>query len=560
MSALVECVPNFSEGRDRKVIDAIADAVRAVPGVALLDVDPGAATNRTVYTFAGAPDDVLEAAFQAIRKGVELIDMRRQKGEHARQGACDVCPFIPIDGVGMKDCVELSRRLAERVGRELEVPVYLYAEAAARPERKRLPDIRTGEYEALEEKLKKPEWKPDFGPAKFNAKAGATAVGARNFLIAYNVNLNTASVALAKDIAFAIRESGRLKRDAAGNKVQGPDGKDLREPGLFKGVQATGWFIPEYRRAQVTINILDLDSAPVHKVYDACGELAAQKGLRVTGSEVVGLVPRRVLLEAGRYFLKKQGQSAGVSDAELVETAVQSLGLSDVAPFDPAAKIIEERFRKATPLADASLRRFLTELASRAPAPGGGSVAALSGALAAALCSMVSALTHEKKGYEASRDEMEAMAVKAQGLLKSMIQAVDEDTEAFNKLMAALGLPKADEAQATARKAAITAATKQATREPLGVLEKQVAVLDCAKLAETHGNPNAASDAGVAGLMARAAALGAYYNVLINLAGIKEKAWRTKTLQRADAALAQVEKRAKALEKSMRKKLLLPLK
>jgi len=560
MSALVECVPNFSEGRDRKVIDAIADAVRSVPGVALLDVDPGAATNRTVYTFAGAPEDVLEAAFQAIRKGVELIDMRRHKGEHARQGACDVCPFIPIADASLEECVELSRRLGERVGQELGVPVYLYAEAATRPERKRLPDIRAGEYEALEEKLKKPEWKPDFGPAQFNAKAGATTVGARNFLIAYNVNLNTASVALAKDIAFAIRESGRLKRDAQGNKMQGPDGKDLREPGLFKGVQATGWFIPEYRRAQVTINILDLDAAPVHKVYDACCELAAQKGLRVTGSEVVGLVPGRVLFEAGRYFLKKQGQSTGVSDAELVETALQSLGLSDVAPFDPAAKVIEERFRKPTPLADASLNKFLRELASRAPAPGGGSVAALSGALAAALCAMVSALTHEKKGYEAVRDEMEAMAVKAQELLKSLVRAVDDDTEAFNKLMAAMGLPKADAAQAAARKAAITVATKAATLEPLGVLEKQVAVLDCAILAEKHGNPNAASDAGVAGLMARAAALGAYYNVLINLAGIKEKAWRTRILERAETALAQVGKKSSALEKSMRQKLRQPLK
>jgi len=527
--------------------------------VALLDVDPGAATNRTVYTFVGAPQDVLEAAFQAIRKGVELIDMRRHKGEHARQGACDVCPFIPIDGASMKDCVELSRRLAERVGRELDVPVYLYAEAAVRPERRRLPDIRAGEYEALEEKLKDPEWKPDFGPAKFNAKAGATAVGARNFLIAYNVNLNTASVALAKDIAFAIRESGRLKRDAKGEKMKGPDGKDLREPGMFKGVQATGWFIPEYHRAQVTINILDIDAAPVHEVYDACCELAAQKGLRVTGSEVVGLVPRRVLLEAGRYFCKKQGQSTGVCEDELMETALQSLGLSDVAPFDPAAKVIEERFRRPTPLADAPLKKFLRELASRAPAPGGGSVAALSGALAAALCAMVSVLTHEKKGYEAVREEMEVMAVKAQELLKSMIRAVDDDTEAFNKLMAAMGLPKEDAAQAAARKAAITAATKAATLEPLGVLEKQVAVLDCVALAEKKGNPNAASDAGVAGLMARAAALGAYYNVLINLAGIKEKAWRARILKRAETALAQVGRKSSGLERSMRKKLRKPL-
>ncbi len=560
MSALVECVPNFSEGRDRKVIDAIADAVRAVPGVALLDVDPGAATNRTVYTFAGAPEDVLEAAFQAVRKGMELIDMRRHKGEHARQGACDVCPFIPIAGSTMADCVKLAQRLGERLGQELELPVYLYAEAASRPERRRLPDIRVGEYEALEEKLKKPEWKPDFGPARFNAKAGVTAVGARGFLVAYNVNLNTASVALAKDIAFAIRESGRLQRDAQGRKLTGPDGKDLRGPGLFKGVQATGWFIPEYRRAQVTINILDLDAAPVHKVYDACCELAAKAGLRVTGSEIVGLVPRRVLLEAGRYFLKKQGQSLGVSEAELVETAVQSLGLGDLAPFDPAAKVIEARFRQPSPLADAPLRKFLDDLASRAPAPGGGSVAALSGALAAALCAMVSALTYEKKGFEASRTEMEAMAVKAHALLQALLRSVDDDTAAFNKLMDAMALPKADAAQAAARQAAMTAATKAATLEPLSVLEKQVEVLDCALLAEKRGNPNAASDAGVAGLLARAAALGAYYNVLINLVGIKERAWRGKILKRADLALRQIVRKSGALEKSMRAKLRKPLK
>ena len=559
MSILVECVPNFSEGRDRKVIEAIADTVRSVPGVVLLDVDPGAATNRTVYTFAGGPEDVLEAAFQALRKGVELIDMRGHKGEHARQGACDVCPFVPIDGISLAECAALAKRLGERVGRELGIPVYLYAEAASCPERRRLPDVRSGEYEGLEEKLKRPEWKPDYGPAQFVAKSGATAVGARNFLIAYNVNLNTTSVALAKGIAFAIRESGRLKRDAQGNKMTGPDGKDLREPGLFKGVQATGWLIPEYRRAQVTINILDLDAAPVHKVYDACCDLAAKLGLRVTGSEVVGMLPRRVLLEAGRYFLKKQGQSAGVGEEELAETAVQSLGLSDVAPFDPAAKVIEARFDKPAPLADASLRRFLKDLASRAPAPGGGSVAALSGALAAALCSMVSALTYEKKGCESSRESMEAMAAQAQGLLRDLLRSVDDDTAAFNQLMAAFGLPKADKAQAAARKAAIASATKKATLEPLGVMEKQVAVLDCALLAGRLGNPNSVSDAGVAGLMARAAALGAYYNVLINLAGIKERAWKLRVLRRAETALAAVSQKSKALEASMRKKLRQPL-
>jgi len=552
---LVECVPNFSEGQDKKVIEAIAEAVRSVSGVALLDVDPGAATNRTVYTFAGAPEAVLEAAWQAVRRGVELIDMRRHKGEHARQGACDVCPFVPISETSMEECVALSRKLAERVAAELELPVYLYAEAAARPERRKLPDIRKGEYEALPEKLKKPEWKPDFGPARFDAKSGVLTTGARGFLIAYNVNLNTQSVQLAKDIAFAIRESGRLKRDEKGNKVQGPDGKDLRVPGLFKSVQATGWMIPEYRRAQVTINILDLDAAPLHKVYDACCELAAKAGLRVTGSEVVGMVPRRVLLEAGRYFLRKQGQSLGVSDSELVTTAVQSLGLADVAPFDPKLKVIEERFRAPSPLADMSVKGFVEELASRSPAPGGGSVAALTGALGAGLCSMVCALTHEKKGFEAVKAEIEGAGVKSQEHLAALMRTVDEDTRAFNKLMDAFGMPKSDKDQAAARAKAIEKATKGATLEPLKVLELQLGVLDCAKTAAEKGNPNALSDAGVASLMARAAAQGAYYNVLINLASLKDKAWKTKTLQKANAALGAVRRKADKLDAFVLKKL-----
>lgn len=557
---LIECIPNFSEGRDKKVIEAIADAVRAVPGVVLLDVDPGAATNRTVYTFAGAPEDVLEAAFQAIKKGVELIDMRRHKGEHARQGACDVCPFVPISEASMAECVELARRLAERVGRELQFPVYLYAEAATRPERRRLPDLRAGEYEALEEKLKKPEWKPDFGPARFDPKAGATAIGARGFLIAYNVNLNTTSVALAKDIAFAIRESGRLKKDAKGNKVLNADGTEQRVPGLFKAVQATGWLIPEYGRAQVTINILDIDASPVHKVYDACCELAAKAGLRVTGSEVVGMLPRRVLLEAGRYFLKKQGQSAGVGDEELVRTGVLSLGLSDVAPFDPKAKVIEERFKEDGPMAAMSLKEFLKELSSRSPAPGGGSVAALAGALGAALCSMVSALTYDKKGFEGVRDRMEDMAVKAQGHMKDLLKAVDDDAASFNAVMAAFGLPKGDDAQKAARRKAIEEATKAATVEPLAVLEKQLPVLDCALFAAENGNPNSVSDAGVAALMARAAAGSAYYNVLINLAGLEDKAWRSSMLKKAEDALAGVKTKADRIDALMLEKLRAPLK
>ena len=544
---LVECVPNFSEGRDKAVIEAIADAVRGVPGVALLDVDPGAATNRTVYTFAGPPEDVLEAAFQAIRRGTGLIDMRRHKGEHARQGACDVCPFVPISGVSMAECVALAKKLGARVGTELGIPVYLYAEAASRPERRRLPDIRAGEYEALEEKLEKPEWKPDFGPARFNPQAGATAVGARGFLIAYNVNLNTQNVKLAKEIAFAIRETGRAKKR--------PDGTSERIPGMFKGVQATGWIIPEYGRAQVTINILDLEAAPLHKVFDACCDLASKLGCRVTGSEIVGMVPRGVLLDAGRHALSRQGGSCVVSEAELVRAAALTLGLSDVAPFDPAQKVIEERFRPPAPLAGRSVRAFCEEVASRSPAPGGGSVAALAGALGAGLSSMVAALTFEKKGMEDRRGEMEAMGIKAQEQMAALLAAVDSDTVAFGRVMAAMGMPKKTPEEQAARGKALEQASKGATLEPLATLERTLPVLDCAKLAADRGNPNSLSDAGVAAFMARAAAIGAYCNVLINLPGIQDAQWRGETLSKADRLLSEARKKADEVEGSVLRRL-----
>ena len=552
---LVECVPNFSEGRDKKVIEAIADAVRQTPGAVLLDVDPGEATNRTVYTFAGSPEAAVEAAFAAIRKGSELIDMRSHKGSHARQGACDVCPFVPISGVTMKDCAELARKLGKRVGDELGIPVYLYAEAAARPERKRLPDIRVGEYEALEEKLKKPEWKPDFGPTTFNAKAGATTIGARPFLIAYNVNLNSTNVKLAKEIAFAIRETGRLKRDAKGEKIIGPDGKPERVPGMFKNVQATGWLIPEYNRAQVTINILDIDASPIHLVYDACCDLATKLGCRVTGSEIVGMVPKKVLLEAGHYFLKKQGSTTGVSEDEVVRTAIMTLGLSDVAPFDPTKKIIEERFLTEAPLASMTVNSFAQELASNSPAPGGGSVAAFAGALSAGLSSMVAALTFEKKGFEERREEMEKVGVEAQNLMRDQLTAIDEDTRAFNKVMDCMSLPKKTDEQKAARQKAMEEATKEATLEPLGTLERTLPAIDCALAVAQRGNPNSLSDAGVAGLMARAAAYGAYYNVLINLPGIEDKKWCKEIRGKADKLLADAKKKAERIEELILKDL-----
>lgn len=552
---VVECVPNFSEGRDKAKIEAIANEIKKVAGVELLDVDPGAATNRTVFTFAGAPESVLEAAFCAIKKGLELIDMRRHKGEHARQGACDVCPFVPISEVTMAECVELAKKLAERVGKDIGIPVYLYAEAAGRPERRRLPDIRAGEYEALEEKLKKPEWKPDFGPAKFNAKAGATVIGARNFLIAYNVNLNTKSVRLTKEIAFDIRESGRLKKDANGNKILRPDGTAERIPGLFKDVQATGWFIKEYNRAQVTINILDIEKSPLHLVYDKCTELASKLGLYVTGSEIVGMVPKKVLHDAGIYFLKKQGSTTGVSENDVINNAILSLGLNDVSPFDPKKKIIEERFMKDSPLASMTIKQFADELASDSPAPGGGSVAALAGTLSAALSSMVAALTFEKKGFETKRPEMEKIGVEAQEVLRSQVDAIDEDTFAFNKVMDAFGLPKATDEQKAVRKKAIEEANKGATLEPLKTLERSAKMLELAGKVAKDGNPNSLSDAGVAALMARAAAHGAYYNVLINLSGIGDEKWKNQIRADADKYISDMNLLAQKIEAYVMEKL-----
>jgi len=552
---LVECVPNFSEGRDQEVIAAIKETVESIAGVRVLDVDPGGATNRTVFTFAGPPEAMLEAAFQAIRTGTDLIDMRKHKGAHARQGACDVCPFVPIAGTTMEECIQLAKKLGDRVARELSIPIYLYAAAAAKPARVRLPDIRVGEYEGLKDKLKKPEWKPDFGPAKFNPKSGATAIGARNFLIAYNINLNSTNVKLAKDIAFTIRERGRLKRDKKGNKIIGKDGTAERVSGMFKNVQGTGWLIPEYNRAQVTVNILDIDASPVHKVYDACCDLAAKLGCRVTGSEIVGMVPKRVLVEAGKYFLKKQGSTTGIAEEELIRNGIISLGLNDVARFDPSKKIIEDRFKAETPLAVMPVKQFVDVLASSSPAPGGGSVAALAGALAAGLASMVAALTFDKKGYEKLKSEMEALGVRSQELKALQLKAMDDDTAAFNSVMESMRMPKRSKSQQEARSRAVQDASKDATLVPLRTLERVLPTLKCAKIAADKGNPNSLSDAGVAALMGRAAAYGAYYNILINLPGIEDKPWRKKIRAEADNLLKLATASAEKVEKAVVKKL-----
>lgn len=534
---IVECVPNFSEGRDQAVLDAIAAAIRAVDGASLLDVDPGAATNRTVFTIVGDPDAVAEAAFQATKRASELIDMRKHSGEHARMGATDVCPFVPVAGVTMEECAELARRVGKRAGEELGIPIYLYEHAASTPERRNLATIRHGEYEGLEAKLTDPRWKPDFGPSTHNPRAGATAVGAREFLIAYNVNLNTANKKLAHDIALDVREQGRFKRDENGKFVRNAEGKKVRQAGRFKHVKGVGWFIEEYGRAQISMNLTNHTVSPVHEVFDAIEELAHRKGLRVTGSEIVGLIPLEAMLEAGRHYLRKQGESTGVPAERLVEVAIQSLGLSEITPFDPDEKIIEHRIRGEARLASMDLGEFTRELASDSPAPGGGSVAALSGALSASLSAMVAHLTYGKKGFEAKRERMNGIAEKGHAHRAFFVDAVDRDTEAFDGIIAARRLPKKSDEEIAARDAAILEANHEATRVPLRVLERTLPTLELAMEVARDGNPNSLSDAGVAGLTALACAEGAYYNVLINLAGEEDRAFLDETRKAADRAL-----------------------
>ena len=538
---LVECVPNFSEGRDRDKINALTREIASTPQVKLLDVDPGETTNRTVVTMIGAPDAVKEAAFKAIRKAAEVIDMRTHKGAHSRIGATDVCPVVPVSGVTMSDCVRLANELGERVGRELGIPVYLYEEAARGPERRNLANIRVGEYEGLAARLARPEGAPDYGPAVFNAKAGATVIGAREFLIAYTINLNTRDRRLAHEIALDLREMGRPKKDKDGNVVKDAAGTTVMLPGRFKAIKAVGWYIEDYGTAQISINFTNYKISPVHLVFDEACRLAERLGLRVTGSELVGLIPMEALLMAGRYYLEKQGKSAGWPEEELIRVAVRSLGLKDVAPFDPKKKIIEYQFQdSARSLAGLSLRGFADELSTDSPAPGGGSVAALAGALSAALSSMVANLTVGKKGYEKAQKELKALAVRAQKLKDELLRAVDLDSDAFNKVMDAFKLPKTTEEQKAARESAVEAATKEATLVPLQVLESSIVLMKMAKKAALKGNKNSLSDAGVAGLAAQTAGEAAYFNVRINLPGIRD-----------DEFKGRVKKQAVALKKKL---------
>ncbi len=530
---LIECVPNFSEGTNQATINAITAEITATPGATLLDVDPGADTNRTVVTFVGGPEAVEQAAFAAIGRAAELIDMRTHRGEHPRMGATDVCPFVPIDDVTMDECAELARRLGDRVGRELGIPVYLYEHAA--PEgRRSLADARRGEYEGLSERADK----PDFGP-ELNPTAGATAIGAREFLIAYNVNLNTVDRRLAHRVAQAIRELGTPRRDEHGKLIKDAAGKTVFDPGRFTECKAVGWFIDEYNRAQVSINLTNYNVTSMHAVFEACREEAALRGMRVTGSEVVGLIPRRALLEAGDHFLEAQGKTTGIPETARIQAAILSLGLDELTPFDPHEKVIEYRVTEVpSELRALSVADFSDELSTDSPAPGGGSVAALCGAMAASLASMVGALSHGKKGFEDKREAMERLGRQAQETKDWFLAAVDRDTQAFNRVMAAMRMPRKSDEDRLARDAAMARANLEATMVPLEVLERTVATLELAHQAARDGNPNSVSDAGVAAACAVAAAQGASLNVRINLPGLAGEE-RGSVLERHDAALTQ---------------------
>ena len=531
---LVECVPNFSEGRDREKINAITKEIESTPQVTLLDVDPGESTNRTVVTFIGTPEGVKQAAFKAIKKASEILDMTKHKGAHSRIGATDVCPFVPVTGVTMEDCVKLAQELGEKVAKELEIPVYLYEEAAQKPERKNLATIRQGEYEGLAEKLKDPEWAPDYGKPVFNPKSGATVIGAREFLIAYNINFNTKDRKLAHEIALNIREKGRAKRDKEGKIIRDADGKAIKVLGKFKDIKAVGWYVEDYGIAQLSINFTNYKISPPHIVFDEVIKEAEKIGLRVTGSELVGLIPKEAMLMAGRHYLKKQGKNPGIPEEELIRTAAISLGLNDVAPFDPAKKIIEYQFKEVeNSLLDLNLREFANELSIDSPAPGGGSTAALSGALSASLSSMVSNLTTGKKDYEDVQKDVIKIAMTAQVLKDEFLRAVDLDTLAFNKVMDAMKMAKKTNEQKKERDKAIEEASKEATLVPLGVLEKSIEALKLAKEIALKGNKNSLSDAGVAGLAAQAAAEGAYYNVKINLPGLEDARFKLKIKKQA---------------------------
>ena len=534
---IIECVPNFSEGRDKNVIREITQAIESAGGVKLLDVDPGEATNRTVVTFVGEPTAVVEAAFRGVRRAGELIDMRQHHGAHPRMGATDVLPLIPVSGITLDECAQLARKLAERIARELQIPCYCYEAAAFTPERKNLAVCREGEYEALQEKLttagKKPDYMPDIAPtAESVLRSGCTAVGARDFLIAVNYNLNTTSTRRANAIAFDVREKGRPVREGhpiTGKPKRDADGNIIMQPGTLKGTKAIGWYIDEYGIAQVSMNITDINQTPLHVAFDEVCRCAQQRGIRVTGTEIVGLIPKRTLIDAGRYFLEKQNRSTGIPEADILKIAIKSMGLDDLKPFNPREKVIEYLLEDAeeagkTKLVDLSVKGFAEETSRESPAPGGGTIAAYMGALGAALGTMVGNLSSHKAGWDERCLEFAAWADKGQVLMNELLQLVDEDTEAFNRIMAAFGMPKKTDEDKAARSAAIQAATLYAAQVPLRTMKAANEVFALCRYMAVEGNPASVSDAGVGALAARAAVLGAGLNVRINAASLKDRA------------------------------------
>ena len=523
MKKLIECVPNISEGRDKEKIELISKVVEKVEGVKLLNVDPGNATNRTVITFIGEPQNVIDAAFLLVKTAQENIDMSAHKGEHPRMGATDVCPLVPISNITMQETVEWAHKLAKKIGNELGIPVYCYEEAATKPERKNLANCRSGEYEAMSKKIETKEWKPDYGPDKFNEtvkKSGVTAVGARDFLIAYNVNLNTTSTRRANSIAFDIREAGRIKREGGkldGKIIKDKKGNPLREPGMFKSVKGIGWFIKEYNIAQISYNLTDINVSPLHLVFDKTCEQATKKGIRVTGSELIGLVPKKVLIDAGEYFLNKQKRSLGVPESEIINIAVKSLGLDDLFDFNPKERIIEYLIEEPKEkLSSLSLTDFANETSSESPAPGGGSISAYCGTLAASLTTMVANLSSHKRGWDDRWEFFSDWAKKGLDVQNELIDLVDKDTDAFNQIIESIRLPKVTEEEIKKRNEAISKATKNAILVPLSIMEKAYDCMKITKEMALHGNPNSISDAGVASLCAIAAIKGGLLNVKIN--------------------------------------------
>ncbi|HEV3148704.1 MAG TPA: glutamate formimidoyltransferase [Chthoniobacterales bacterium] len=561
MQKLIECVPNFSEGRDPNIIRQITAAIESVEGVSLLDVDPGASTNRTVVTFVGGPEASVEAAFRGIRKAAELIDMRKHKGAHPRMGATDVCPFVPVSDVSWEEAIACAKQLGKRVAEELNIPVYLYEKAARDSSRSNLSVIRAGEYEGFFQKIKEPAWKPDFGPSAFNEKSGATAIGARNFLVAYNANLNTKAVRRANSVAFDVRENGRIKTEDGtpdGKSVLDENGEPVRIPGLLKHVKAIGWYVEEYGIAQVSMNLTNIEETPLHVAFDACNQAANERGLRVTGSEIVGMVPKKCLVDAGRYFLRKQKWSEGASEEELIDIAIRSMGLSELKPFDPREKIIEFKMESADSrksLLKMDLRQFCNETLSDSPAPGGGSVAALMGALGASLGGMVANLSAGKRGWDDKLKYFSDWAVKAQQLKDELLFLVDEDTSAFKKVIDAFALPKESAEEKAARSAAIESATKYAAEVPLKVMETASKSYQLLSEMVEKGNPNSISDVGVGALATRACVEGAALNVRINLGQLKAEKFKSALVEKVRKINADSDAQFKKINQVVESKL-----